>query len=139
MTARAGSWLIAVGAITIFIGLCCLPAAFSEQGDSTLLALGATIFAIGGLVCATGIYVKARVLQSQTSSVEAEVAPARRSRGGCELCGSDVPVIQCRVHQLQLCATCLAEHYDPRSCAYIPPTRRPAGKAAKSMAKARGA
>ncbi len=137
MTARAGNWLIGVGAITAFLGLCCLPAALREHGDSTLLALGASIFAIGGLLCAAGIYVKARMLQSSGPSAEAE--PKRRSRGGCELCGSDVPVIQCRVHQLQLCSTCLAEHYDSRSCSYVPPTRRPATRAGKGLAKARGA
>jgi hypothetical protein len=28
------------------------------------------------------------------------------------------------VHQLHLCADCLGKHYDFRSCAYVPSTRR---------------
>jgi uncharacterized membrane protein len=139
MTARAGNWLIALGAITIFLGLCFMPAALGEHRDQTLLAMGAAVFAMGALLAAAGVYIKAQVLQSQSSTTDAEATPTRRSRGGCELCGSDVPVIHCRVHQLHLCSTCLAEHYDARSCSYVPPTRRPAGKANKSIAKARGA
>jgi hypothetical protein len=139
MTARAGNWLIAVGAVTIFFGLCCLLGAFGEHTDQTLLSLGASIFSMGALIVAFGTYVKARAFSSQNGLAEAGTAPARRSRGGCELCGTDVPVVHCRVHQLHLCANCLAGHYDSRSCSYVPPTRRPAAKAGKAIAKARGA
>jgi len=137
MTSRVGNWLIAIGAITLFLGLCCLPAAVGEPADPGLLAVGATLFAVGSLVCASGIYAKARILQWQGQAYQAEMAN-RRSRGGCELCSSDVPVIQCRVHQLQLCATCLAEHFDPRSCSFIPPARRPLSKATRGLARAQG-
>jgi hypothetical protein len=138
MTARVGNWLIAIGAITIIVGLCCLPAALGEHRDPSLMGLGTSIFGMGALFVAGGLYFKAQMLRLQGNSGEAEPAPAPRTRGGCELCGSDVPVIHCRVHQLHLCSTCLAEHFDPRSCSYVPPTRRPATKSGKGMARARG-
>lgn len=137
MTARVGNWMIATGAIIMFVGLCCLPAAFGEHRDASLLGVCASIFGMGALFVAGGLYFKAQMLRLQTETGEVEPAPAPRNRGGCELCGSDVPVIHCRVHQLHLCSTCLAEHFDPRSCSYVPPTRRPA-KSGKGMARARG-
>ena len=139
MTARVGNWLIAIGAITILVGLCCLPAALGVHRDAALLGLGASIFGMGALFMAGGLYFKAQMLLMRGHSGASETAPVPRTRGGCELCGSDVPVIHCRVHQLQLCATCLAQHFDPRSCSYVPPTRRPAAKSGKGMARARGA
>jgi len=132
--ARVGNWMIAVGALTIFFALCGLSAALSSRSDSAMVAVSAAVFSLGALAIAGGVYINAAALKSQAGSAEIASPARRRSRGGCELCGSDVPVIQCRVHQLHLCATCLAEHYDARSCSFIPPTRRP-----KGMAKARGA
>ncbi len=137
MTAKLGNWLIYVGAINVLIGLCCFPAAFETHSDTSLLSLGVSFFGIGALFIGGGLYLKARMLQTQKNSGKGDAPP--RTRGGCELCGSDVPVIQCRVHQLHMCSTCLAEHFDPRSCSYVPPTRRPAAKSAKGMARARGA
>jgi len=49
-----------------------------------------------------------------------------------------MPVIHCKVHQVHMCAECLGQHYDFRTCSYVPSTRRPATKA-KNLAKARGA
>jgi len=138
MTVRAGNWVIFAGAIGMFLGVCCLPAAAGGNGDPTLLAVAATIFALGGLTLASGIYLKAKVL-SQEHVADEEALRARRARGGCELCASDVPVIQCRVHQLHLCSTCLEAHYDARSCNYIPPARRSASKGTNRLAKAHGA
>lgn len=137
MTSQAGNWIIGVGAFIVFVALCCFPSALGTPPDADLLAVGACLFSIGILLGATGMYLKARFLQSQGQAFQAEMAN-RRSRGGCELCGSDVPVIQCRVHQLQLCATCLAEHFDPRSCSFIPLPRRTA-KSSHGLARARGA
>jgi hypothetical protein len=138
MTARVGNWMIATGVIIMFVALCCLPAALGEHRDASLLGLSTSIFGMGALFMAGGLYFKAQMLQLQGNPGGAEDAPAPRTRGGCELCGSDVPVIHCRVHQLHLCSTCLAEHFDPRSCSYVPPTRRPAAKSGKGMARARG-
>lgn len=74
---------------------------------------------------AGGLYIKARTFQN---SVGAGVTPAQpqTTRGGCDLCGTDTPVIHCRVHQIHICGECVARHYDFRSCVYVPSTRRPA-------------
>jgi hypothetical protein len=131
--------MIAAGALAGLCGACVLPAAFGEHRDVTLLGLGMCFLSLGALSAAAGIYWKARLLRSNipASAVEGE-AKSRRVRGGCQLCGTETPVIQCRVHQLQLCPTCLAAHYDFRSCAYVPTTRK-ANKSAKGVAAKRGA
>ena len=137
MTPRAGSWMIAAGVLGMLMGLACLPGALGANPDPGLMGMGASLFSFGGLTVAGGIYVKARALQTQAASEPA--APKKRVRGGCELCGTEAPVVQCKVHQLQLCGNCLADHYDFRSCAYVPSVRKPAGKAGKAMAaRARG-
>src|SRR6266571_9120689 len=108
--------------------------------DSSVLALAACVFSFGALIIASGMYVKARGLQSAAASAPESKNSARRVRGGCELCGSDTPVIQCKVHQLHLCPACLAQHYDFRSCAYVPSTRRTTGKTTgKTAGKQKGA
>lgn len=125
--------MVGIGVLGMLAGLIFLPTALSESPDQGLLALGVSLFSFGVLTIAAGLYVKARALQNQATS---EPAPAkRRVRGGCELCGSEAPVVQCKVHQLQLCGNCLADHYDLRSCAYVPAVRKP-GKA--MAARARG-
>ena len=140
MTSRAGTWMIAAGALAGFCGICVLPAAFGEHRDVNLLGLGVCFLSLGALSAASGIYWKARVLQSNISSGTTDgETKIRRVRGGCQLCGTETPVIQCRVHQLQLCPVCLADHYDFRSCAYVPTTRKPANKSGKGVAAKRGA
>ena len=60
---------------------------------------------------AAGIYTKARVLQSTIASGEPRKkagTSSQRVRGGCDLCGTEAPVVQCKVHQLHLCGSCLA-------------------------------
>jgi hypothetical protein len=97
---------------------------------------------LGALVVAAGLYAKARVLQFAIASGEPRkesTTTNQRVRGGCDLCGSEAPVVQCKVHQLHLCGTCLAQHYDVRSCAYVPTTRTATNKAGRKMASARGA
>jgi hypothetical protein len=141
MTSRVGNWIIAAGALAVLCGICVLPAALGEHRDASLLGLGGCLLSTGAFLAAVGIYSKARALQSkearETSGNESK-SSNRRTRGGCELCASETPVIQCRVHQLQLCPTCLAQHYDPRSCAYVPPSRKLGNKSGKSMAAKRG-
>ena len=132
---RAGSWMIAVGALVMFLGLCLLPAAL-QHPEGNLLGLGACVFGMGALIVAGGIYLHARALQTGNGSgpaAEQAPGPARRVRGGCDLCQAEAAVIQCKVHELHLCGACLARHYDFRSCAYVPTTRRPANKG-KAMA-----
>jgi hypothetical protein len=128
--------MIAAGALAMFVGICLVPAAMGQYEDTGVLALGASVFSFGALLIGTGMYSKARGLQAVAAS--SPETKSRRVRGGCELCGSETPVIHCKVHQLHLCPACLTDHYDFRSCVYAPSTRRVAGKQ-KGAAKARSA
>ena len=143
MSSKTASWIIAAGALMMVIGLCFLPGAFSDHPDPDMLEVGACQFSLGALVVAAGIYAKARAVQSAIASGEPRKEPApsnQRVRGGCDLCGSEAPVVQCKVHQLHLCGACLAQHYDVRSCAYAPTTRTTTNKAGRKLAaNARGA
>jgi hypothetical protein len=143
MSSKTANWIIAAGVLLMFIGLCFLPAALGESADNDLLEIGACQFSLGALIVATGIYAKARAVQIAVASGEPrrESAPSgQRVRGGCDLCGTEAPVVQCKVHQLHLCGTCLAQHYDVRSCAYVPTTRTATNKSGRNLAaNARGA
>src|SRR5579872_2395915 len=142
MSSKTATWIIAAGALMMFVGLCFLPGAFGEHPEADMLEIGAAQFSMGALVVAAGIYAKARVLQFAIASGEPRKDPAaasQRVRGGCDLCGSEAPVVQCKVHQLHLCGTCLAQHYDVRSCSYIPTSRTSSNKGRKLAANARGA
>jgi hypothetical protein len=136
MSSITGNWMIALGAITAFLGLCLMPAAMGEHADATLLTLGACALSFGSLVASVGVYVKARALQPAARGRSAAESrnPVRRVRGGCDICHGDTPVTHCKVHQLHLCPDCQGQHYDPRSCVYAPSTRRQTMKTAKGMA-----
>ena len=135
MSSRSGNWMVAAGASFLFLGFCVLAAGLGKNADPDQLIAGAGCFSVGALTVAAGIYLKARALQSRPSSPASVKEPAnKRSRGGCELCATEAPVIQCKVHQLHLCGSCLAQHYDFRSCAYVPSTRAADKKAGKGMA-----
>jgi hypothetical protein len=141
MSSLTGNWLIVVGVLGVCIGIILLPAALGEHPDTSLLILGACGVSLGSLTAASGIYFKARALQSPatTSGPSGEFKnSARRVRGGCDICHGDLPVIHCKVHQVHLCTDCLGQHYDFRTCSYVPSTRGAVAKA-KNMAKARGA
>lgn len=120
---------MACGGVAMFVALSFVPAMIRDHNDVSLMGVGASLFSFGALVMATGVYLKARILEGTAGSVEA-APPARRSRGGCDLCKGDAPIIHCKVHQLHLCPACMAEHYDFRSCAYVPSTRTKSGKGA---------
>jgi hypothetical protein len=143
MSPKTANWIIAAGAVLVFIGLCFLPAAFGQHPDTDLLEIGVCQFSLGALTMATGIYTKARLVQSAiaSGSLRKEAAPSnQRVRGGCDLCGTEAPVVQCKVHQLHLCGSCLAQHYDVRSCAYVPTSRTTTSKAGRNLvANAQGA
>ncbi|MBI3645544.1 MAG: hypothetical protein HY233_06240 [Acidobacteriales bacterium] len=129
MAAKTGTWLIAVGSLIAFVGLCFMPAAFGPDTDRTMLCAGAVLFSTGLLLIAGALYIKARSLGGAPAANSP--APGKRPRkANCDRCGKDEPVIQCRVHQIHLCGDCLTEHYDFRSCAYVPSTRRGAAKPA---------
>ncbi len=127
----------------MFIGLCLLPGALGDHPDADMLELGACQFSLGALIVATGIYAKARIVQAAIASgaLPREAATStQRGRGGCDLCGTEAPVVQCKVHQLHLCGTCLAQHYDVRSCAFVPTSRTATNRGGRTLAaNARGA
>lgn len=125
MPTKSGNWMMAVGAVIVFMGLCFLPAAFGNDADRTILGAGFVVMSLGLLTISAGFYGKARSLQGPAEPASGS-ANAKRNRGKaiCDRCAQDEPVIQCRVHQLHLCADCLGKHYDFRSCAYVPSTRR---------------
>ena len=134
MTTKTGTWLMAIGAFITFAGLCFLPAAFGPDPDRTMLGAGTMVIAMGLLLIAAGFYVKARTLGTAAAPASAPASGKRARKSICDRCAESEPVIQCRVHQLHLCADCLGKHYDFRSCAYVPSTRR--GAPAKANAAA---
>jgi hypothetical protein len=131
---KSSGWVTIAGGFLMMLGLCFLPAAFSERSDVTILGAGICTFALGALTSAAGIYLKARALQSELKNPSAQKAQAKRIRGGCDLCGTDSPVIHCRVHALHICGSCVPNHYDFRSCVYIPSTRRSASSKPQARA-----
>ena len=132
MPGNASSWTIGAGTVIVLFSLCLFAASFADRADQGLLGVGATAFSMGILAIACGIYLKARALGPRPQN---SATPSQKAKsGGCERCEREAPVIHCRVHHLHLCGTCLAEHYDFRTCAYVPSTRKPTGKTAKGMA-----
>jgi hypothetical protein len=132
MATKSSSWMMAVGALIAFMGLCFLPAAFGSDADRTMLGAASVMISTGMLLIASGFYVKARALGTVAAPVSASANGKRPRKSGCDRCAVHEPVIQCRVHQLHLCGDCLSKHYDFRSCAYVPSTRR--GASVKSAA-----
>jgi hypothetical protein len=133
MQSKTGNWMMALGSIIALVGLVVMPAGLGQDNpDKNLIGVGAAIFSMGLFAAALGLYIKSKALQSPGQKTSEASAPNRPLRGGCDRCHAEAPVIQCKVHQQHLCGTCLAEHYDFRSCAYAPSTRRNA--AVKSMA-----
>jgi hypothetical protein len=141
MSSQTGNWLVGVGAVGALIGIIVLPAALGANPDTSLLILGASAVALGSLVASAGFYLKLRAIQpgAPASGASAESKNStRKVRGGCDICHGDMPVIHCKVHQVHMCVDCLGQHYDFRTCSYVPSTRRPSAKN-RSLSKARGA
>jgi hypothetical protein len=134
MSSKLGGWLVLLGSVIAIGGLIVLPAAARGGSDRNLLGVGMSVFAMGALTIAAGIYLKAQDIQANTKTKPVEM----EKKGGCDRCHAEPPAIQCKVHQLHLCDGCLADHYDFRSCVYVPSTRRSTTKLGKGMvAKAR--
>jgi hypothetical protein len=123
MATNIGTWLIAMGGCIAFLGLCALPAAFGENPDKTLVSVGMTILSTGMMLIAGGFYLKSRNF-GYWASGRTDSSNKRVRKATCDACGKNEPVIQCRVHQVHLCGDCVGKHYDFRSCAYVPSTRR---------------
>lgn len=124
MGTKLSSSAVILGSCLMLVGLGLIPAAIGQGNDEGLRGAAIVSFAFGSLVCSLGLYLKSRISKSTDSSVEK--AAAKPARGGCELCGTEAPVILCRVHNLHICGDCVAKHYDFRSCVYVPSTRRSA-------------
>lgn len=142
MSSKTANWIIGAGVVLMFVGLCFFSALLSDHPEPDMLEFGACQFSLGTLVIAAGIYAKARTIQFAIAAGEPRKESStsnQRVRGGCDLCGTEAPAVQCKVHQLHLCGSCLAQHYDVRSCAYVPTTRTANKTGRNSAAHARGA
>jgi len=124
MSGKLSITVIIFGCALILLGSSFLPAAFSHDNDQTILGAAICAVSFGALLISAGLYLKARLLQSTAAGL-GKTRP-KTVRGGCDLCGTESPVIHCRVHQLHICSECVRQHYDFRSCVYVPSTRRPA-------------
>ncbi len=130
---KLGTWLIVAGSLIGVLGLTILPSALTSGEDKTLLNISVLALSFAMTAIAGGLYLKAKSFPTKAASPETE--NTKRSRkNSCDSCGKQEPAIQCRVHQLHLCPDCLAKHYDFRSCAYIPSTRRSGKASAYSQA-----
>jgi hypothetical protein len=132
MSSKIGGWLVLLGGLFACIGLLILPAATRSGADHNLLGVGMSVFAMGALTIAAGIYAKAKNIEENAKPGKPVVEVEKK--GGCDRCHAEPPAIQCKVHQLHLCDSCLASHYDFRSCVYVPSTRRTLIKTGKTLA-----
>ena len=131
MGQKLSLFLIIVGCLLMVLGLTLLAAGLTQGQDESIAGAGICAFSFGALACAGGMYVKARAVQAETSIPSNK--QQTKTRGGCDLCGTESPAVMCRAHQLHLCPACLSKHYDVRSCVYAPSSRRAAGaKAARA-------
>jgi hypothetical protein len=133
MGQKLGSFALISGSFLMLLGASFMPAALGPHHDVAILGAGVCALSFGALICAAGFYVKARSLQA--ASPAGVAAAQQRQRGGCDLCKSETPAVLCRVHNLHICGDCLSDHYDFRSCVYVPSTRR----GAQTKPAARGA
>lgn len=140
MLKKLCNWLIAAGTLVSFIGLLFLPSAISSHPrDEGLLSTGMAVFSLGTLIIAMALYFKAQALRGEIGTGVARTAPlnGKRRRVSCDACREAAPVVQCTMHKMSLCATCMSQHYDSRACVYVPAVRRSAGKMAKGASVAR--
>lgn len=123
MGQKLGKVLMIFGSLLLVVAVCLLPAALGQNKDEAILGAGICSFAFGALLVAGGLYLKAQALNGANAGGPANSQP-KQQRGGCDLCGTEAPVIHCRVHEIHVCGNCLGKHYDFRSCVYVPSTRR---------------
>jgi hypothetical protein len=118
--------LIVVGVLICFSALLTLPAALSDNKDQELLGTALAVFGIGTLFVALSLYLQSRSLRSRINADPNLVAALQgtKRKGTCDNCKSATPVIQCTMHRVTLCASCLVQHYDSRGCVYVPAVRK---------------
>jgi hypothetical protein len=130
--------LIAVGVLICFAALLTLPTALSGNKDQELLGSALAFFGIGTLTISLSLYLQSRSLRSRINSDPNLVAALQgtKRKGTCDNCKSATPVIQCTMHRVTLCASCLVQHYDSRGCVYVPAVRKPARSRAGAAGRA---
>ncbi len=131
MGQKLSGFVIVIGCLLMVLGLVLLASGLAQRQDDSIAGAGICAFSFGALACAAGMYLKARAVQAG-NPLPANNKQQTKTRGGCDLCGTESPAVMCRIHQLHLCPACLSRHYDVRSCIYVPSTRRPAAKAARA-------
>ena len=120
--------LVALGVLMSLSGLLALPAALSGNKDQELLGTALALFGLGALLVALSLYLQTRALKSR---IDADpnllaVLNASKRKGTCDNCKAAPPIIQCTMHRVSLCQTCLVQHYDTRGCVYVPAVRKSA-------------
>ena len=84
---QTGNSIIVTGVAFCYLGMCGLAAALGDRAGSNLLGIGSSVFALGVLMMAGGIYLNARALQKQTAgSPKAEAAANRAIPRKCAIC-----------------------------------------------------
>jgi hypothetical protein len=118
--------LVVIGVLICFAALLTLPTALSGNKDQELLGTALAIFGIGTLIIALSLYLQSRSLQIRINADPNLLAALQgtRRKGTCDKCKSATPVIQCTMHRVTLCASCLVQHYDSRGCVYVPAARK---------------
>ena len=132
--------LIGVGTVVMFSGLLFLPAALTPAViDDAMLASGLAVFSTGIMLIACSFYFKTRALHKAIAADPnlALILNTRKRKGSCDSCRGGAPLIYCTMHRLNLCGTCLGQHYEARGCVYVPAVRKPAGRTARASAAAR--
>ncbi len=140
MSQKAINWTIVLGCFVSFIGLLFIPTALTaHSGDSSLLGGGMALFSVGVLMIGGSLYFKAKALGAQLNDPSMSMMLSGKLRKGvvCDLCRKNVPVVQCTMHKLGLCAHCMSEHYESRACVYVPSVRKPVNKAARGARASR--
>ncbi|HET7209269.1 MAG TPA: hypothetical protein VFI95_22015 [Terriglobales bacterium] len=121
------NWILVFSGLVCFSGLLFLPAALNPQGkDTDLLSTGFALFATGCLLAGMSFYFKGRAIRTQIEADPnlAAVLSAKKRKTNCDQCRRAAAVIQCTMHKVSLCGPCLTQHYDFRSCVYVPALRK---------------
>ncbi len=121
--------LIVAGLLISFAGLLIIPGAVnSETRDQELLGTALAFFGLGALLVALGLYFQARALRASINADPNLLAVLKASKrvGTCDTCKAAAPLIHCTMHRVNLCGTCLVQHYEPRGCVYVPVVRKTA-------------
>jgi hypothetical protein len=102
------------------------------------MGAGLAIFGMGTLMIGGSLYFKAKALGAQFNDQSMNTFLGSKLRKAtCDLCRKSIPVVQCTMHKLSLCATCMTDHYESRACVYVPAVRKSAAKTARGASASR--